>query len=100
MLKDMPAKEKADLQRVVFFSGSFFFSARAIPGLEPGSLPKNLPVDAGGDSIRIVKCEQYSAPLELTTPMDKLKTDEVRFDKRCAECTSAFVDVGSLLQHW
>lgn len=96
----MAEKEKTDLRRVVFYSGSYFFSARAIPGIEPSSLPMELPIDAEGDTIRIMKCEQYSAPIELTTPMDKVNAGQVGFDKRCADCTKAFLDVGSLLQHW
>jgi hypothetical protein len=102
VLKDMPAKDKEDLRRVVFFSGSFFFSGRQIPGLDAGSFPMELPVGdkAEGDSIRIVKFEHYLAPAELTTSMEQLKTGDIAFDKRCANCTKAFVDVGSLLQHW
>jgi hypothetical protein len=96
----MPEREKADLRRCVFFSGSYFFSSRAIPGIEPGSLPMELPVDGEGDTIRIVKFEHYTAPTELTIPVDKINADEVGFDKRCADCTKAFADVGSLLQHW
>jgi len=96
----MPEKHKEDLKRVVFFANSYFFSGREIPGLDPGKLPMQLPVVADGDSIRIVKFEHYSAPLEFTTPMEQIKAGQVGFDNRCADCTKSFVDVGSLLQHW
>ncbi len=101
-LKDMPEKEKEDLKRVVFFKGSFLFSGRPIPGLKPESLPIELPLDdkAEGDSIRIVKFAHYVAPTELTTKIGNIKSGEVSFDNRCADCTKSFVDVGSLLQHW
>jgi hypothetical protein len=102
LLKEMPEKEKDDLRKVVFFSGRFFFSARVIPGAEPDKLPMYLPLDdkADGDSMRVVKLEHYTAPQELTTSIDQVGSDQIKVDKRCADCTRAFVDIGSLLQHW
>lgn len=102
LLKDMPEKEKDDLRKVVFFSGGFFYAARVIPGLEPAKLPMELPLDdkADGDSITLVKFEHYMAPLELVTSIDRVASDQVKVDKRCADCVRAFADVGSLLQHW
>jgi hypothetical protein len=102
MQKDMPEKEKDDLKRIVFFSGSFFFSGRPIAGLEPDKLPLELHVDekAEGDSIRIMQMVHYLAPLELKPKATGVKADEVAFDKRCSNCAKAFADVGSLLQHW
>jgi hypothetical protein len=102
MQKDMPEKEKSDLKRIVFFSGSFFFSGRPIAGLEPDKLPLELHVDekAEGDSIRIMQMVHYLAPLELKPEAAGAKPDEVAFDKRCSNCAKAFADVGSLLQHW
>jgi len=108
LLNDMPDKEKEDLRRVVFFQGSFFYSARKIPGLEPENLSMNLPVseDAEGDTIKVVQVIHYVTPIELKTKEniasvseEKLKDVEVSFDKRCNDCTKGFVDVGGLLQH-
>jgi hypothetical protein len=101
-LKDMPTKEKEDLRRVVFFSGSFFFSARPIPGLESDKLPMPLPTTekAEGDTIQIQQVVHYLAPTELCPEKQVAGNSEVCFDKRCANCTKAFIDVGSLLQHW
>jgi len=108
LLKDMHAKEKEDLRRVVFFQGSFFYSARKIPGLEPEKLTLSLPVseDAEGDTIKVVQVFHYVTPVELKTKKNiipiadiKQKADKVSFDKRCNDCTKGFVDVGALLQH-
>lgn len=101
LLRQMPEKEKTDWRRQVFFSGSYFFAGRPLPGVE--SLPLELPIDPAtseGDRITLVKCEHYTAPLELSTPIQSITSDQVSFDIRCADCTKAFVDVGSLLQHW
>jgi hypothetical protein len=101
-MKDMPTKEKADLRRVVFFSGSFFFSGRPLPNLDPKSFPLTLTVGekAEGDIIKIMKMEHYTAPIELSVGASDTKPGEVSFDKRCGDCAKAFADVGSLLQHW
>ena len=108
LLKDMPEKEKDDLRRVVFFQGSFFYSARKIPGLEVENLPLDLPVsdEAEGDSIKVVQVFHYLTPTELTngkclpTSENKLKPGEVSFDKRCNDCTKSFTNVEALVQHW
>lgn len=102
LLKDMPDKEKEDLRKVVFFCGAYFFAARSIPGVDPAALPMGLPLDdkADGDSIRLVKFEHYTAPAEMPMSVDQIDSEHVKVDKRCADCTRAFVDVGSLLQHW
>jgi hypothetical protein len=103
LLKEMPEKEKADWKRAVFFSGSFFFSSRAIPGVESHKLPLLLPTgpEAEGDSITVQQVVHYLAPNELlNSPKVPVSDAEVSFDKRCSGCTRAFQDVGSLLQHW
>ncbi len=106
MLESMPTKEKEDLQRVVFFQGSFFYSSRRIPGLEPDKLPLDLPIapeKAEGDSAKIVQVMHYVTPIELKykdIDSSAEKEGQVSFDKRCADCTSAFKDLGALLQHW
>jgi len=102
LLRDMPSKEKEDLRRVVFFTGSFFFSARPIPGLDPASLPLPLAMDrqAEGDTIRLVKVEQYTAPVELTIPVESVGSNDIKADKRCGDCTKSFTDVASMIQHW
>jgi len=110
LLKDMPAKEKEDLRRVVFFQGSFFYSARKIPRFEAENLPMSLPMtqDAEGDSINVVQVFHYVTPVELKTKEStssaststKTKDGELSFDKRCNDCAKCFTDVGALLQHW
>ena len=112
LLKDMPTKEKEDLRRVVFFQGSFFYSARKIPGLEADNLSMSLPLtqDAEGDTIKVIQVFHYVTPVELkmkestsstsTSTSTKTKDGEVSFDKRCNDCAKCFMDVGALLQHW
>ncbi|KAG7361420.1 Piwi domain containing protein [Nitzschia inconspicua] len=105
LLKDMSAEEKEDLKRVIFFQGSFFFSARKIPGLEPEKLPVDLPLPvekAEGDQIKVMQLMHYVTPIELQfkdSARPPEREGEVSFDKRCADCTQAFKDIGSLLQH-
>ena len=97
----MPAKEKEDLKRVVFFNGSFFFSGRRIDALN--DLPMKLPTTekAEGDEMTVMQMIHYLAPNELqTSPPESTKSDEICFDNRCNNCTKTFTDVGSLLQHW
>ena len=106
LLKDMPGKEKDDLRRVVFFQGSFFYSARKIPGLEADKLSMNLPLsqDAEGDTIKVMQVFHYVTPVELKVKENTASTTtnngEVSFDKRCNNCAKCFTDVGALLQHW
>ena len=109
LFKDLPDKEKEDLKRVVFFQGSFFYSARKMPGLEPDKLPLNLPLseEAEGDCIKVVQVIHYEAPVELTPAKGstaagdkKPGAGDIAFDKRCNDCTRAFADTGALLQHW
>jgi len=105
MFRDMPDKEKSDLRRVVFFQGSFFYSARKIPGLEPQELPMTLPVteDAEGDTIKVVQVFHYVTPVELNTDIksgaNKSKEGKISFDKRCNDCAKGFADSGALFQH-
>jgi hypothetical protein len=102
-LKDMPPKEKEDLKRVVFFCGTFFFSARPIPGLEAGKLPLPLPADplvAEGDTATIKHAFHYLAPKELQTVGPAVADHELALENRCKDCTRCFGDYGSLLQHW
>jgi len=104
LLKEMPDKEKEDLRRVVFFQGSFFYSARRIPGLEAEKLSKDLPLtqEAEGDTIKVMQVFHHVTPVELKTKRGAATTakkGEVSFDKRCNDCTKCFTDTGALLQH-
>ncbi|KAG7355808.1 Piwi domain containing protein [Nitzschia inconspicua] len=105
LLQGMSAEEKEDFKRVIFFQGSFFFSARKIPGLEPEKLPVDLPLPvekSEGDQIKVMQLMHYVTPIELQfkdTARSPERDGEVSFDKRCADCTQAFRDIGSLLQH-
>ena len=105
MNAELSPKEKEDLRRVLFFQGSFFFSARKLQGLEPEKLPFQLPVPsekAEGDSITVVQVIHYVTPLEFAEKGVDMSSKEgqVSFDKRCADCLKCFKDVGGLLQHW
>jgi hypothetical protein len=48
-------EDKEQFMRVIFFAGSFFYSAREIPGLEPEHFPKVLckGEEMDGDTVRI-----------------------------------------------
>ena len=56
----------------------------------------------GGETIRVLQVAHYLKPLELQFNESALSVgkNEVSFDKRCADCTAAFKDTQSLLQHW
>ena len=54
LLKDKSKKEKEDLERVVFFSGSYFYSARPIEGLEATNLPLEILDGSDSDGDRYV----------------------------------------------
>ena len=102
LLKNMPESEKESLRRVMFFAGSFFFSGRAIPGLEKDKMPKNL-VDGSaskGDSLSIVQVQHFSAPECLQTPTPTAGPAEVLVDTfRCAGCTKSFKTEDQMIQH-
>jgi len=100
LLKDLGKNERADLERVVFFNGSFFYSARPIQGLEFNQLPKQLlkGETSDGDSFAIQRVFHYKAPKVLSTPVTVGK-DEVVLDYRCKDCVKAFPDIRALLQH-
>jgi hypothetical protein len=109
LLADMDPKEKHDLRRVVFFQGSMFYCTRQIPGLEAEKLAGNnsilLPTpneESGGETILVMQVAHYVKPIELQFKDNAVAAGkgEVSFDKRCADCTSAFKDTASLLQHW
>merc|ERR1719162_1615055 len=63
VLKDMPRAEKEDLKRVVFFVGSYFFSARPILGLESHKLPLEIlnGSTTDGDSFRCSQSFHFTA---------------------------------------
>eukprot|EP00980_Cylindrotheca_fusiformis_P009467 scaffold2068_cov96-Cylindrotheca_fusiformis.AAC.23 len=103
LLKGLHIREKNDLRRVVFFSGSYFCSGRPIPGLERSKLPVQLPLGKEGElgeTVEIVQVFHYLAPDELRGIPSAISQNEVAFDSRCADCTRCFADQGSLLQHW
>lgn len=103
LLTDIQEKEKKDLRRVVFFSGSYFCSGRAIPGLEPSKLPYKLSLGKEGETgetVEIMQVFHYLAPDELRGIPSAVTANEVSFDFRCADCTRAFADQVAMLQHW
>jgi len=92
----MSKKEKADLERIIFFQGSFFYAARPVPGLE--KLPLTLLENFEGDSFTVQRSWHYSAPKELASPVP-CGPGELVLDNRCQDCVKAFPDVRGLLQH-
>ena len=116
-------KDIESLKRIVFFEGSSFFSSRKIPGLDKSDLPRVLvgskessgdevPCSDNGDSLVISHYKCYIAPPTLAqvsqaaaaAAVSESKSQEpgdVRFavDRRCSDCTKAFVDLEALLQH-
>lgn len=96
---------KTELKRMVFFAGSFFFSAREIPGLEPTNLPRTLcdGSTTNGDTMSCDDVKRFTAPLVLmpSTPATIARgLNEVQFDaSRCANCVKTFANYGELLQH-
>lgn len=120
----MSKKEADDLERVIFFQGSFLFSARKIPGLDK---PRTLvgeklageedmaggqaPVSDNGDSLRVMMCQRYTAPAELigqVAPAASAAAEAsghdpssttVTADCRCSGCTNGFGSLEALLNH-
>jgi hypothetical protein len=99
--KDMPAKEKESLKRVVFFKGSFFYSSRPLLGLEQKDLPTTL-VDgtkSEGDVLRIVNVQCFTLPTEMQSGAAATKGEMTAMDRRCSHCTRAFADFYALISH-
>lgn len=101
----MSAAEKKELRRMVFFAGSFFYSARAIPGLEPNRLPVMLcnGSTTNGDTMECVDARRFTTPLSLLPPTVaaiSLAAGEVAVDGfRCRNCTRTFANENDMLQH-
>merc|ERR1719148_481935 len=110
----MSEKEVTSLQRVIFFEGSFFFSSRPIPGLEnlpldlvgskssSDSAASELPVMENGDCMIVTNWSAFSAPKMLlsgTNAVAAPTAGTVSMDRRCADCTKAFVDLNGLKTH-
>lgn len=100
---------RKELLRVVFFEGSFFFSARVIPGLDDIS---KLPVvllngtTTNGDTMSIVDMVHYVTPTELKSTMSPSiesitrNVNELSIDPtRCGDCTRTFSSKEACLQH-
>ena len=101
---NLSKKEKDDLRRAVFFSGSFFFSAKAIPALEAKQLPLELTRGdkTDGDVMTCVNVVHFGPPTELVSsqPKTTVKPGEVSFETHgCSNCTKSFVDMESMLRH-
>lgn len=100
-------KQIQDLERISFCQGSFFFAARRIPFLD--DLPMTVvgekaegkkSVTDNGDSITVVALEVFKAPEGIATDKGKdVGKYSLAMDRRCADCTSSFVDRQSLINH-
>ena len=92
--------QEGDWKRVLFFSGSFCHSGRAIPGLEIGkTLVDGSATD--GDKMECVGKKQYGPPTILAVePTPIPGKDEVRIDPhRIAGSTKTFDDTDKLLKY-
>ena len=89
LLKDKPRAEKESLERVVFFSGSFFFSAKPLPGLEPTNLPRQIlsgtEKGADGDTFTVQRVWHYTPPKILKEPVAQTSKGSALVDHRCAD---------------
>ena len=109
MLKEEPQTKKNDLRRIVFFAGSFFFSARPIPGLEKNKLPVHLvrEDETEGDIMACVAVTHFDAPSSLLSNQGHQQQQTVEqhlgqlsFDQYCCgSCSKSFPDADSMLQH-
>lgn len=102
VLNNLPEKTKKSVLRAIFPTGSAFFSANEIKGLDPSKLPYEL-VDGtgtGGDTAVVVGMKVFGRPAILQAGA-QLRTgeNEVSLDFRCADCTAAFSSLGALLAH-
>ena len=101
----MPANEKEDLRRVVFFQGSFFYTGRPIPGLEPENLPfqfRGSDTSANsGNTLTCVSVQHFGAPTELaSTVAQSAAADELTVDTfRCRDCNRSFGLEQHMIQH-
>lgn len=102
ILGGLPAAQKEGFKRVIFFAGSFCFSGRPIPGINPKECPKLLVdgTDTKGDTLTIVQVQHFSAPDCLVAPMPPPQEGEVVVDTfRCSTCTKTFTGEENMLQH-
>ena len=97
-------KKKVELSNIkdqIFFQGSNFFSSRIIPGLEPHRLPREIcdGVDTSRDIMIIKSVQCYSAPVEMKVVTPAASAMESVVDYRCANCTKAFKDFPTMMNH-
>lgn len=96
----MNAPDKDDWKRIVSFQGSYFFSGRRVPGLEPESLPKELARNSDGDVIQCISVSHWKAPTLLQAAVSPTPAGDVALDStRCGNCTATFASHQALLQH-
>lgn len=101
----LSAADKKDLKRMVFFAGSFFYSAREIKELAPAVLPVTLcdGASTSGDKMMCVSVKKFTAPTCLLPPTAATiqpAMESVRLDTfRCNNCTRTFGSDSDMLQH-
>jgi hypothetical protein len=100
LLGHMEEKQRKDFERLIFFIGQSFYSARPIPGLEGDKLPLTLVPDDEGDVMKCVSVSHFTAPEVLQgtkTESNKLQTTMDNY--RCQDCSSTFTSSAHLTQH-
>lgn len=101
LLSAMPADEKEDLKRVVFFQGSFAFAGREIPQLEPDNLPFQLAGSDDGYTMVIESSKHFGPPDEVASTVEQgTAPDELMVDTfRCQQCNRSFGTENHMRQH-
>jgi hypothetical protein len=105
LMSGLSPADKKEMRRMVFFAGSFFYSAREIPGLESANLPRTLCDGSatGGDVMRCLDVKRFTTPTCLLPPTAPVVTqglEEVRLDPfRCNNCARTFSIDSDMLQH-
>ena len=114
LFQNRPDAEKNHLKRMIFFQGSYFFSARPIEELEgKGKLPRLLldGTEDGGDTFRVVSRHHFKAPKVLSETIVETIVETIgaqpfgsddnplSFDSRCADCSKGFSSPDQLMQH-
>ncbi len=109
----MDAKDIENIRRVVFFEGSFMFTAKRIPFIDkfPFSLvgsrdgnqqgvDPNVPVMDNGDSMTITGVQAMCAPSIIAQEKTARDNEDALYvDRRCDGCPKAFENLESLMSH-
>jgi len=118
--QNLTDKQKKDRLRTLFFIGSGFYAARAVPEIPADALPFELFKSNANEAMAVVQVSHYSAPTEITSSQQQQQQEqdasqlhstsappaaavgpgEVVADSfRCRDCSKSFGSDTALLQH-